>query len=336
MNATVRQRLIQVGWLVLLGALLWIALQNAPLADIWASLRQLQLWQLIVILALDVLALVLMTMRWWIIVRAKSRAVPLAPLVAYRIAAFALSYFTPGPQVGGEPLQVLYLQKNYGLGFARATSAVIMDKLLEFFTNFLFLAFGLYAVFRVGILSESGMQATVSVIPLLALLFWPPIHLVLLSQKRYPLSAVLQWLARWFGQRNWMRLLTVSERMAGLFCRQHIGALLLSLTVSMLSWLVMAYEYALMAHFLQIALDFWQVMAALTALQLTFMLPIPAGVGVMELGQVLVIRALGYPDALGISLSLLMRARDLFNGGVGLLIAGGAFSGKAKKQEVLE
>lgn len=336
MKATLRQRLIQLGWLLLLGGLLWIALQNAPLADIWASLRQLTLWQLFVILVLDVIAFVLVTMRWWLVVRAKSPHVPLLPMVAYRMAAFALSYFTPGPQVGGEPLQVLYLQKNYGLGFARATSAVIMDKLLEFFTNFLFLAFGLYAVFRVGIFAESGIQATVSAIPLVVLLLWPPIHLVLLSQKRFPLSAVLQWVARRFGQRNWTRLLIVSERMAGMFCRQNPGALFLSLIASLLSWLVMAYEYSLMAHFLHIPLDFWQVLAALTALQLTFMLPIPAGVGVMELGQVLVLRALGYPDALGVSLSLLMRGRDLFNGGVGLVIASGAFSGKAKKQPVLE
>jgi uncharacterized protein (TIRG00374 family) len=270
-------------------------------------------------------------MRWWVVVRAKSSKVPLLPLIGYRMAAFALSYFTPGPQVGGEPLQVLYLQKNYGLGFARATSAVIVDKLLEFFTNFLFLALGLYAIFRVGIFAENGMQATVSVIPLLLLFLWPPIHLILLYKKRFPLSALLGWVESRFGKRDWMRLLVISERMAGSFCRHHLGALLLSLTVSLISWLVMAYEYSLMAHFLQISLDFWQVLAALTALQLAFMLPMPAGLGTMELGQVLVMRAMGLPDALGISLSLLMRGRDLFNGGIGLLIATGAVGGKPSK-----
>ena len=330
MSATIRQRWIRLGWLALLGALLWLALKNAPLADIWASLRQLTLWQLLIILVLDVIAFVLVTMRWWIVVRAKSSRVPLFPLIGYRMAAFALSYFTPGPQVGGEPLQVLYLQKNYGLGFARATSAVIVDKLLEFFTNFLFLAFGLYAISRVGIFSENGMQAMLSAIPLVALLLWPPIHLVLLYQKRFPLSALLQWIERRFGRRDWMRLLVISERMAGSFCRRHLGALLLSLMVSLLSWLVMAYEYSLMARFLNISLDFWQVLAALTALQLAFMLPMPAGLGAMELGQVLVMRGMGLPDALGISLSLLMRGRDLFNGGIGLLIASGALNSKSQ------
>jgi glycosyltransferase 2 family protein len=321
-----RQGWVRLGWFALLGGLLWIALQNAPLVDIWASLQRLTLGQLAIIFILDVIVCVLVTMRWWIIVCAESSAVPLLPLVGYRMAAFALSYFTPGPQVGGEPLQVLYLQKNYGLGYVRATSAVIMDKLIEFLTNFLFLGIGLYAVSRVGIFSGNEIKATVSMIPLVALLLWPLAHIILLYNRRFPLSTILRVAQARFGRRNWIRLLMVSERMAGAFCRRHPQMLLASLGVSLLSWIGMAFEYSLMARFLQISLDLWQVLAALTALQLAFLLPLPAGLGALELSQVLVMRALGLPDALGISLSLLMRARDLFNGGIGLLVASRAFN----------
>ncbi len=326
MSKTARRRLIRLGWIALLGVLLWLALQNAPLAEIWASLQQLTLAQLVAILILDVIACILMTMRWWIIVRAENSAVPLLPLVAYRMAVFALSYFTPGPQVGGEPLQVLYLQKNYGLSYARATSSVIMDKLLEFLTNFLFMGIGLYAVSRVGIFSGNEIRATVSLVPLTALLFWPPVHLILLYNGRFPLSAILRALQTRFGPKKWMRLMIVSERMAGAFCHRYPKKLLASLAVSLLSWMVMALEYSLMAGFLHISLDFWQTLAALTALQLVFLLPIPAGLGAMELSQVLVMRALGFSDALGISLTLLMRARDLFNGLIGIVIAGRGFN----------
>jgi uncharacterized protein (TIRG00374 family) len=326
MSQTIRQGLIRLGWFVLLGGLLWLALQHAPLAEIWASLSQLTIPQLVVILILDVIAFVLVTMRWWIIVRAESSVVPLLPLIGYRMAAFALSYFTFGPQVGGEPLQVLYLQRNYGVSFARATSAVIVDKLLEFLTNFLFLGIGLYAVSRVGIFSGNEIKATVGMIPLAALLLWPLIHLILLYNGRFPLSALLRAVQARFGHRKWMRLLMVSERLAATICHRHPKMLLSSLGVSLLSWVVMAFEYSLMARFLNISLDFWQLFAALTALQLSFLLPLPAGLGALELSQVLVMRALGLPDALGISLSLLMRARDLFNGGIGLLIASRAFN----------
>ena len=45
-----------------------------------------------------------MTARWWIILRADNPGIPFWPLIRYRLAVFGLSYFTPGPQVGGEPL----------------------------------------------------------------------------------------------------------------------------------------------------------------------------------------------------------------------------------------
>jgi len=325
MSKEIRQWLVRLGWVAVLGVLLWAALQNAPLPDIWASLQHLSATQIVVILILDVIAFVLVTMRWWTIARAESKSLPLLPLIAYRMAVFALSYFTPGPQVGGEALQVVYLQKNYGLSYARATSAVIVDKLIEFLTNFIFLGFGLYAIFRAGIFSGNEMQATGSMIPLAALLVWPPIHITLLYNGRFPISAVLRAVQERFGRPDWMRLLIVSERMAAAFCRRYPRMLLASLGASLASWVVMAFEYSLMAGFLHISLDFWQTLAALTALQLAFLLPLPAGLGALEFSQVLVMRALGLPDALGISLSLLMRARDLFNGGVGLLIASRAF-----------
>ena len=109
-----------------------------------------------------------------------------------RLSVFGVSYFTLGPQVGGEPLQVLYLQRNHGLTFARATSAVIMDKLLEFLVNFLLLGVGAWAVVRVGLLSESGTSLTLSLIGLAGVLTWPPVHILLLVRGKYPIAALLR------------------------------------------------------------------------------------------------------------------------------------------------
>lgn len=324
-GVSLKSGLIRLVWFALLAALLWWALRNVPLGEIWASLRQLTLWQLLALLALNAGIIVLITMRWWLIVRAESSSVPIWPLVGYRLAAFGLSYFTFGPQVGGEPLQVLFLQKHYGLTFARATAAVIVDKLVEFLTNFLFLGLGLYAVFRVGILSGNETRTTLALIPLLALLCWPVIHLLLLYNRRFPLSAILGRLHSRFGNARWMRLIMVAERLAASFCRRHPKMLLASLGVSLLSWMGMAFEYAIMVACLHISLDFWHVFAGMTAMQLAFLLPLPGGLGALEASQVFVVTAFGFPAAMGISLSLLIRARDLLNGGAGLLMAGTIF-----------
>ncbi len=131
-------------YLVLI-SLLYLALRNAPFAEIWSTLSQLRLWQIGVLFIINSGVICAIAARWWIIVRSENRSVPFLPLVRYRLSTFGISYFTPGPQVGGEPLQVYYLQKNHGLTFARSTSAVIMDKLIELLGNSVLIVAGLTA-----------------------------------------------------------------------------------------------------------------------------------------------------------------------------------------------
>jgi glycosyltransferase 2 family protein len=309
-------------WLLLLAALLYWALRNAPLNEIWASLRQLESWQLSSLAGVNFVIIMLITVRWWLIVRVESEGIPLTPLIAYRLSVFGVSYFTPGPQVGGEPLQVIYLQRHYSVSYARATSAVFMDKLLEFLANFIFLAFGLFAVFRVGLISPSGLQVLGGLILAGLFLLWPLVHIILLYRGYYPVSNVFRAIQSRFGESKWLRLMVVAERMAGGFARRHLGTLLLALGVSLLAWVMMVGEYAMLLRFLHIPLDFWQMIASLTAVRLAFLLPLPGGLGALEAAQVFALSVFGFPAAVGMSLSLAMRGRDLFLGGLGLLLAG--------------
>jgi len=51
-------------------------------------------------------------------------------------------------------------------------------------------------------------------------------------------------------------------------------------------------------------------------------MPLPGGLGALEASQVFALGAFGQPASAAISLTLLMRARDTLNGGIGLLLAG--------------
>lgn len=305
-----------------LGVLLYFALRNAPFAEIWNAIRQLELSQLGVLFVLNALVITAMTARWWVIVRAENPGVPFLPFIRYRLAVFGLSYFTPGPQVGGEPLQVIYLQRYHGISFARATSAVIMDKLLEFLANFILIAAGLTAAVRVGLLTSTGVRAPVSVIPMAAVLLWPMLHLALLYLGRYPVSSLLRGAAPLLGEPAWVRLIIVAERMAASFTRRRFASLMAALACSLLAWTGMALEYFLMASYLQASLSFEQTLAALTAALVAFLMPLPGGLGALEASQVYALQAMGYSPALGISIALIMRGRDILNGAVGLLMAG--------------
>jgi len=318
-----RRKLLRSLWLLLVAALLYFSLRNAPLPDIWKTLKTLKLSQIAVIFSINAAVIGLMTARWWIIVRAENRSLPFLPLVGYRLSVFGLSYFTPGPQVGGEPLQVIYLQRNHGLSFARATSAVIMDKLLEFLVNFILIGIGAWAIFRVGLVSENGIRLTFSLIGLAILLLWPLAHILLLYNGIMPVSRVL--IRQPFIQKDHqgIRLIIVAERMASVFCRKHVHTMFLAIVISLLSILGIAVEYYLMVSFLGMKVNSIQVFAALTAMQVSFLMPLPGGLGALEASQVFALGAFGQPASAAISLTLLMRARDILNGGLGLLLAGG-------------
>lgn len=303
---------------LLLIVLLYFALRNAPLIEIWRALQQLRLWQILIIIGLNALIYLLVTARWWIIVHAENKSVKYVPLIGVRLAVFGVSYFTLGPQIGGEPLQVLYLRRKYGLTFTRAAASVIVDKLLEFLASFILLGVGLTALLQAGILSRTGGPPLLSLSGLVILLSWPPVHIILLYRKKYPLSALFHALPF----KKLARFVAASEWMAGAFCRRHLSSLLLGTVVSLLAATAMVGEYFLLTSFLQIHLTFWQTAAAWTLGWLSFLAPLPGGLGALEASQVFVLGFFGVSAAPAISLTLLMRGRDLLIGGLGLLLAG--------------
>ena len=312
----------------ILGLLLYFALRHAPFAEIWNALKGLQLSQIATLLIINAFVIACMTARWWIIVRAENPSVPFFALIGYRLSVFGVSYFTLGPQVGGEALQVLYLQRNHGLTFARATSAVIMDKLLEFLVNFLLIGIGAWSIVRVGIFSNGGIRLTLSLIGLAVLLMWPLVHILLLYSGKNPLSKILFRQPFIQKKNKTIRLIVVAEHMASAFCRKHIGALVLSLGASVLAMLGIVLEYYLMVSFLEMKINAVQIFAALTSMQVAFLMPLPGGLGALEASQVFALGAFGQTASAAISLTLLMRARDILNGGIGLLLAGGGFKDK--------
>ena len=267
----------------LLGGMLAWTLRNVPLADIGTTLRNLQLWQILVILAVNLMLYLLVTFRWWIIVQAEAKQVHFLPLVAVRVTAFSLSYFTLGPQVGGEPLQVLALQKKYDLSFTRATASVLLDKMLEFLVNFVLLAIGLAALFQSGLLVENRLVVSLGILLLFGLILVPSVHLFLLYHRHYPLTWLLHHFPHLSRRAKPVRFLCAAEWLAGNFCQRHPRALLGGLAASLLAAAGMLLDYALMISFLGINLPFWKMTAGWTAGWLAFLFPLPGGLGALEI-----------------------------------------------------
>ena len=309
-------------WLTIIAALLYFALHNAPLTEIWVSIRQLQLWQVALILSINAIFYLLATARWWIIVEAENKHVLFWPLFGVRVAVFGISYFTLGPQVGGEALQVLVLRQKYHLSYTHATAAVLMDKLLEFLVDFFLIAVGLAAVLRAGVLTESGIRLGLSLTVLVVLIAWPPIHLILLYKGRYPLTSLIHAIPFVRKTSRPVRFMRASEHLASKFCQRHPRRLLTAFGISLLAGAGMLLDYAIMASFVNIHLPFWKTVAGWMSGWMSLLMPLPGGLGAFEASQVFVLGKFGFSAATALSLTLLIRARDIFIGGLGVLLAG--------------
>jgi uncharacterized protein (TIRG00374 family) len=320
-------------WL-LAAALLWFTLRNIPLAEVVLSLQQLSLNQLSVLVVINLLVLLSLSGRWWWILRSMGIKISYPLLSLYRLAAFSLSYFTPGPQFGGEPFQIYLLQRRHSLTGSISAAGVTLDKAIELLGNFTFLIFGVLIGLRVQFLPDaSGLPLLYAALGLLLL---PLIMLALTWSGRKPLTALLKLVPGSLRKRvpGFSRILNAldhTEEQISSFCCDRPQGLIGAMTFSLLTWVLLVVEYWLMSRYLGFRLDLSETIAVLTAARLAFLTPFPGAVGALEASQALALSALGYSPGQGLSMGILIRARDLLFGGLGLFLV--FFYGRTLRRE---
>jgi uncharacterized protein (TIRG00374 family) len=303
-------------WLIGI-ALLILAVRAVSLADIVATVKRLQLWQLGVLVVANAFVLVTITGRWWMLLRGIGHIVPFTSLFAYRLAAFGLSYFTPGPHVGGEVLQVLLVEKEFAVPRSDSLAAVALDKAIEFSVNLAFLMAGILFVLQRRILAqEIGQQILLVAGSLLAL---PLLYLGMTALGYLPATRLLQQVSRrWPRFSSSVKTVSDSEAQVGRYYRRAPRSFLAAVAITVVGWAVLVAEYWLMVRFLGATLTFTQLVATLTAARISILLFLPAGLGALEASQTMAFGLLGLDPAVGISASLLIRLRDTLLGLFGI------------------
>ncbi|MDX1600265.1 MAG: lysylphosphatidylglycerol synthase transmembrane domain-containing protein [Anaerolineales bacterium] len=316
-------------WLAVV-ILLWFVIREVDLRSLWQAVGHLSALEIGALLLVNLIALSAMSLRWWIVVRAFGHRLSLFRAIGYRLAAFSVSYFTPGPHFGGEPLQVHLLKRRLKLRGTQSAATVALDKSIELVANFSFLLLGLTVLLGLGVFPS---LSPVPVLTLAAgLLALPMMHLIAAARGHRPLAGIIRRLpprVQTVTRVNRLTaLLAETEGEVVRFLRERTGWFVATLVASGVTWAVFVTEYWLMSQFLGIRLTGLEAIAALTAARVAFLLPMPGGLGALEASQVLAVSALGHSAAAGAALALVIRARDLIFGGIGLVI-GGLATGKS-------
>jgi glycosyltransferase 2 family protein len=309
-----RNAWLAVPWLLVAG-LLYFALRKTPWTQVTELLEQLNPGAISILLGLNLVFLFLVNLRWWLLLRSLGWKVPLLALVTYRLAGSGISYFTPGPQLGGEPLQVHLLHTRMGVSLEDALSSVFFDRLVDGLANFTFLLIGCLIGVTSGMLA--GYLPSWIWVLALGLFIFPAGHLLALRLDVRP--------ATWLVSRlNAVRLkgaqalVAQSEAQISRLIQEKPGVLVAVLFVSLLVWIGALLEFWLCLRYLGIQASLSDAIGSLTLARFAFLVPVPGGLGALETSQRFAAQLLGWGAAAGIAISLVIRARDSFFALIGL------------------
>lgn len=300
-------------WLVALGLSAW-TLAQLPLAEIASSITALTTPQWIFWLALNGIIILVLGVRWQVLTHALAGKINLFKLLLIRQAGQAVSFITPGPQFGGEPLQVYWLYKQ-GLPLAKALLSLGLDRFFELWVNFsvLLLAVLLLLVGVDGNQYSIGSWQTM-LLPLLIFLgVLMGCAAIIIKQPQWINHRLGQMTARWQGDHRLHKLSqhwqSVGDELR-IVLRTQKPRLLIAMFLSLLGWAGLLGELHLILHFVDVEVSLTGFLIILVAMRMALLLPTPGGLGTLEASVLWSFHTLELSASAALGLIALMRLRD--------------------------
>ena len=315
------------GATLLFGVLLfWLFARQVDWAAGFALLGHVGPLRFLLYLAANGAIALLFANRWWLLLRGMGVHLPFGRVAVYRMISATVSLLTPGPQFGGEPVQVYLLVRRSQVSPATAIAGVALDRLLELAVNLAFLIVGIFYTLWSGVLGVAlgghlffWTLVPLALPPLLLFGFWWRGRL-LTSAAHFLLAYMPD---RWRHPATGRLVAALGEGEARIHTTLRSNPLLIAVgaLISVGNWGVLLLEFWLATYLIGLQLDIAQFIGFVVAARLAILLPIPAGLGALEASQILAAQRLGLNPALGLALVLLFRVRDVVLALVGLWLA---------------
>jgi uncharacterized protein (TIRG00374 family) len=278
--------------------------------------------------------ILVLSWRWGFVMGGRHSPIGLMRLTLFRSAAHTLAVLVPSGKLGGDPLRA-WLAVRSGVPAGRAIGGVAVDRTLEIGSSAPFSILFAVILLQYGVPQLEQALVTV-VIGTVALGVGVAIAVRRLRQGRGLVAS----LAR---SSRLSRLSAIDSRMDIAEAADEATADLVGRPRRM----VFAFAAGLVANVLVIvefATLFWAfglpsdptaIVAAIFATGAAHMLPIPAGVGVLEGAQIWIFQMLGYSMDVGLAVGLAVRLRELLwmAPGVGFLLLSSLRSSLAQMRD---
>jgi uncharacterized protein (TIRG00374 family) len=280
-----------------------------PLATIATSIARLSWQEWLVWILLNSLIIYVGTLRWSVLINMLKASVSFGRLLCIRQAGQAISFITPGPQFGGEPLQLFWLCRR-GMPLQKALLSLGLDRVFEVWVNFSMLLLGVSVIL---ISPKSALVANYQMFVGVAAL------LVLVTAIPWLLVRQPRWLSSRFERKRWAEhplLLKIKRHWQSsisdvrLALKTQKPKLVFALVLSLACWAALIGELLLLLRFVDASLDLTEFAMLLVAMRLALLLPIPGGIGTLEASVFWSFQLLNLPSDAALGLIALMRLRD--------------------------
>jgi glycosyltransferase 2 family protein len=278
-------------------------------------------WLLLAYLAATLSIYTILTWRWRIILKSRGHTVKFRKLFIYRLIGQGINFFTPGPRVGGEPTQASLLGKH-DVEFTEGLSTVMIDKIIDTTTSGILFVVGVILVSMNYSLPRGTailMGGSGLVFLVMILLFYRQ----MLNDKHFFLH-----IFRFFRfdriknktVKNIEKKIEEVEIIMIQFYKHDKKTFVVSILLSLLSWVAMFVEYKLVTTLLGLNLGFVPLFFIITFIGMAVLFPIPMAVGVLEAGQVSAFGIIGAAGSAGVALAFLVRMKDFIWGVIGMIL----------------
>lgn len=324
-------------WYFIGGFLLGLALFTVSLRfyswnDLVDLLVHIPLGTIAAYAAVSFLIFLTLAARWWVVCRQHGIKVPYINLLGYRYVGFAVSFITPGPRIGGEPVRAGLLMRH-NQDYPTSLSTVVADKTIEL-TTFGVLFIICLAALLLNLALDPISQivfGTVGLIILGLMIF----VFYTFSQGRDPILTLFRYfrLDRIKALQAYEKEIKVFEKNITRFYKQDKKKFVIASALSMLAWSISFVEYHLLLGMLGVDATIIHVFAVYSTVGLAYLIPIPFALGSLEAAQTGMFAALKLPREAGVGVAFITRGRDLVRTLIGFILLSYYGASVVKKNE---
>jgi len=275
------------------------------------NLRTLAIY-IFAILAIEFFLLV----RWVIILKSFKYNIPWGNLFLYKLAGYSVGYLSPQPHIGGEPIRALLL-KRHGIGFKEGISTVVIDKSMQMTTDLLFSIIG-FILIALHFSVSKGIEI-LAIIVILTFMFLLSYYFYSMIKKKPFFSAVLRirFLKRIKTIKKIIKHVEDVENTIHTFYKDHMHYFIYVIFINLTLYVLMFLEYSTALRLFGFEPSIYIVLIIMGGVALSYMMPMPMAIGVLETSQVGALGMLKLDEKIGLSISILIRIKDLLRSLIG-------------------